>query len=84
MNGQEQLKELEQKLGYAYRDQNLLERALTHSSYANERQVPYGSNERLEFLGGFRARLYHCGLFLPPFFSSAGGQADEAARGYGM
>ena len=74
MNGQEQLKELEQKLGYAYRDQNLLERALTHSSYANERQVPYGSNERLEFLG----------LFLPPFFSSAGGQADEAARGYGM
>lgn len=49
MNGQEQLKELEQKLGYAYRDQNLLERALTHSSYANERQVPYGSNERLEF-----------------------------------
>ena len=51
MNGQEQLKELEQKLGYAYRDQNLLERALTHSSYANERQVPYGSNERLEFLG---------------------------------
>ena len=51
MNGQGQLKELEQKLQYTYRDINLLERALTHSSYANERQVSYGSNERLEFLG---------------------------------
>ena len=51
MNGQEQLRELEQKLQYTYRDINLLERALTHSSYANERQVSYGSNERLEFLG---------------------------------
>ena len=73
MNGQEQLKELEQKLGYAYRDQNLLERALTHSSYANERQVPYGSNERLEFLGDSVLG-----------FITAGGHADEAARGYGM
>lgn len=68
MNGQEQLKELEQKLGYAYRDQNLLERALTHSSYANERQVPYGSNERLEFLGdsvlGFITADYFTAIFL--------------------
>ena len=68
MNGQEQLKELEQKLGYAYRDQNLLERALTHSSYANERQVPYGSNERLEFLGdsvlGLSLRIIFTAIFL--------------------
>ena len=51
MNDWEKLKELEKKLGYTYQDINLLERALTHSSYANERQVSYGSNERLEFLG---------------------------------
>ena len=51
MNDREKLKELEKKLGYTYQDINLLERALTHSSYANERQVSYGSNERLEFLG---------------------------------
>lgn len=49
MNGQEQLKELEQKLGYAYRDQNLLERALTHSSYANERQVPMAATSGWNF-----------------------------------
>ena len=42
MNDQNQLRELEKKLGYTYQDINLLERALTHSSYANERQVSYG------------------------------------------
>lgn len=44
--------ELEQRLGYAYRDRALLETALSHSSYANERcQQPLASYERLEFLG---------------------------------
>lgn len=42
---------LEAKLGYSFRDRTLLENALTHSSYANENHSPYGSNERLEFLG---------------------------------
>lgn len=43
---------LEAKLGYAFKDRSLLERALTHSSYANEnRSKGYESNERLEFLG---------------------------------
>jgi len=46
------LKELEQKTGYHFKDFSLLERAMTHSSYANERHMPkYESNERLEFLG---------------------------------
>ena len=40
---------LEQKLNYAFRDQELLETALTHSSYANEHRSE--SNERLEFVG---------------------------------
>ncbi len=44
--------ELEQRLGYTYRDRALFETALSHSSYANERyQQPLASYERLEFLG---------------------------------
>lgn len=44
--------ELEQRLGYTFRNRKLLEHALTHSSYANEnRKDGLTSNERLEFLG---------------------------------
>ena len=39
------------KLGYRFRDPRLLEKALTHSSYANEGRHGLESNERLEFLG---------------------------------
>lgn len=44
-------KDLEQGLGYEFRDKGLLENALTHSSFANERRDGRSSNERLEFLG---------------------------------
>ncbi|MBR2337922.1 MAG: ribonuclease III [Clostridia bacterium] len=40
-----------EKIGYAFRDPDLLENALTHSSYANEGNRGLASNERLEFLG---------------------------------
>ena len=43
--------ELEEKLGYHFKDQEYLKTALTHSSYANECRASGGSNERLEFLG---------------------------------
>lgn len=43
--------ELEKGLGYVFRNKQLLENALTHSSYANERRDGRSSNERLEFLG---------------------------------
>lgn len=40
------------RLGYSFRDPELLERALTHRSFANERhEGAQASNERLEFLG---------------------------------
>ncbi|MGN1080848.1 MAG: ribonuclease III [Acutalibacteraceae bacterium] len=39
------------KIGYHYKDEKLLENALSHSSYANEKHTSRGSNERLEFLG---------------------------------
>ena len=42
---------LEEKIGYTFSDKKLLETALTHSSYANERRSGALSNERLEFLG---------------------------------
>lgn len=46
------MEELEQKLGYQFRDRALLSEALNHSSYANEhRALGEQSNERLEFLG---------------------------------
>ena len=46
------MNELEEKLGYRFRDRGLLEHAMTHSSYANEhRGAGLTSNERLEFLG---------------------------------
>ncbi len=44
--------ELESKIGYFFKDKELLKQALTHSSYANERKSGgLGDYERLEFLG---------------------------------
>ena len=45
------LNELMKAINYKFRNPGLLERALVHSSYANERRNPIPSNERLEFLG---------------------------------
>ena len=46
------IKELETAIGYRFRNISLLQNALTHSSYANERwHNSLLSNERLEFLG---------------------------------
>jgi ribonuclease-3 len=46
---------LEAGIGYTFRDQGLLRRALTHTSHAHEKpastQPEFGDNERLEFLG---------------------------------
>ena len=46
------LKELEEIIGYSFKNQHLLSHALTHSSYANEKHWDKTKcNERLEFLG---------------------------------
>ncbi len=43
---------IEQALGLCFDNKELLQRALTHRSYLNEnRDYPFGDNERLEFLG---------------------------------
>ena len=79
--------ELEEKLGYVFRDKSLLASALSHSSYANERKaIGYNSNERLEFLGdavlGFVTAdvLYR----VDPALLEGRMTGGSAARGTGM
>lgn len=51
MNDIENIVKFEENICYKFKDRKLLINALSHSSYANERKNPNGSNERLEFLG---------------------------------
>ncbi|WP_026490932.1 ribonuclease III [Butyrivibrio sp. XPD2002] len=52
MIGDNELDELQNSIGYHFKDKNLLLQALTHSSYANEQKInKRGDYERLEFLG---------------------------------
>ncbi len=44
------LADIEERIAHRFSNPELLERALTHKSYANENRVP-DHNERLEFLG---------------------------------
>ena len=43
------MEKLQENIGYKFKDQELLKKALTHTSYAYEHNVE--SNEKLEFLG---------------------------------
>lgn len=46
------LKQLEQKIGYEFKNKDFLKQAMTHSSFANEQRLDkLSNNERLEFLG---------------------------------
>lgn len=45
------IEKFEEIIGYKFKNKDFIFNALTHSSYANERKIPSGSNERLEFLG---------------------------------
>ena len=46
------LKDFQARIGYQFKNINLLRQALTHSSYANEKHMrKLSDNERLEFLG---------------------------------
>ena len=44
-----EFKDLEESIGYVFKNKELLKKALTHTSYAYENKVE--SNEKLEFLG---------------------------------
>lgn len=46
------LEELEEKIGYHFKNKGLLKLAMTHSSYSNDNKLgKHRNNERLEFLG---------------------------------
>ncbi len=46
------LRKLERRINYKFKDVALLKKAMTHSSYANEKHLPKSQcNERLEYLG---------------------------------
>jgi ribonuclease-3 len=68
------LAHFENNLGYSFKDQVLLERALTHSSVANQQNL---SNERLEFLGDRVLGLIVADMLLAEFPNE-----DEGALGY--
>lgn len=65
-----------EKLGYTFRNGELLETALTHSSYANEGNRGLKSNERLEFLGDSVLGFITAGYL----FSHEGGEEGELTR----
>lgn len=51
-NRMEQIKEFQKIIGYQFKNLNIINEALTHSSYTNEyRKKQVQNNERLEFLG---------------------------------
>ena len=43
------IREIEQKIGYVFKDKSLLERAFVHASYGRAKGIP--DNERMEYLG---------------------------------
>lgn len=49
MLSQKEIAEIESKIGYTFKNKELLKTAFNHVSYANEHNLP--SNETLEFLG---------------------------------
>ena len=69
------LQELQKKIGYSFRNPALLERALTHTSRANEEHTGHlGSNERLEFLGDAVLELVSSEFFYHRFPNLPEGQ----------
>src|SRR4051794_13073105 len=46
-----ELSDLQSRLGYVFRDPELLTLSLTHPSVAHEQSAPLQTNQRLEFLG---------------------------------
>ncbi len=50
-NGKSSLAELEVRLGYRFKNRELLHEALRHRSWVNEQNARLRDNERLEFLG---------------------------------
>ena len=77
--------ELEKKIGYKFKNFQLLINAMTHSSYANEHHIPYsGNNERLEFLGDAVLELTSSEFLFHKFQDMPEGELTKKKSQYGM
>lgn len=67
--------EMEQKIGYEFKQKQLLQQALTHSSFSNEQKINKLKNyERLEFLGDAVLELLSSQFFFENFPDMTEGQ----------
>src|SRR5215210_138188 len=72
------LSEFEQCIGYSFRSRALLERALTHRSFAHERtEQNCQHNEALEFLGDSVLGLVVCAWLLGRFPALSEGKLSK-------
>lgn len=75
MYKQEEILELEKKIGYEFKQKSLLMQALTHSSFSNEQKINKFKNyERLEFLGDAVLELLSSQFFFERFPDMSEGQ----------
>ena len=75
MYKQEELKSLEERIGYAFKSRKLLRQALTHSSFSNEQKINKFKNyERLEFLGDAVLELVSSQFFFETYPEMSEGQ----------
>jgi ribonuclease-3 len=71
------LRALARRLGHRFKDPGLLDRALRHSSYANENPGAGPSNEPLEFLGDAVLSLAVSNLLLATYPESSEGELSR-------
>ena len=77
--------ELEEIIGYHFKNKHYLTQALTHSSYANEKKLgKLGCNERLEFLGDAVLELISSDFLYAKFIQGSGGRTDKEESQPGM
>ena len=80
---EKKLKALENRIGYEFRNRNLLILALTHSSYANEKKLgKAGCNERLEFLGDAVLELISSDFLYKKFTQIPEGELTKKSLAY--
>lgn len=65
---------LQERLGYTFRNLELLDCGLTHKSFANEMAAGYGDYERLEFLGDTVVGLIISGYLYSRYPAASEGQ----------
>ena len=76
--------ELQDKIGYEFKQEKLLRQALTHSSFANEKHLrKHSDNERLEFLGDAVLEIVSSD-FLYKASGQVGRRSDKAACESGL